>query len=132
MTAFSLSPGGKQDEIPRFRKMMEDCIRPDVLWNEIKDNKDIFSTDLNFDGGFCLKAIISKDCKFSEFEKKGVENVTECFRKIRNVLAHGRDQQTEGTIAPTKHNLHRIRPWLHLIQAATGEVVLYRDADEIG
>lgn len=56
-----------------------------------------------------------------------MDQVSDAFRKIRNALSHGKDQETTGVIRPTPKNVNLFQPWVHLISAAAGEVVLYKD-----
>ena len=49
------------------------------------------------------------------------------IREIRNALSHGWDRKQMLFIHPTRHNFERLQPWVALICAAAGEVMLYRD-----
>lgn len=124
MSAFQMS---KMDEYARFSQIIADTVDPKLLWQEIKGNVGAFSKETKFDGGFSLRPLIAATTKESTFLPKGVENFTKAIRDIRNALSHGRDHKTSTVITPTSRNLKALQPWVHLIAAAAGEVVLYKD-----
>ena len=124
MEAFQLS---KLDEYAKFSQIIQDTVDPKVLWREIKQNTAHFSKDIRFDGGYVIKSIISNTTKESSYLPKGVEIFTKAIRDIRNALSHGRDFKTASVIIPTAKNLRALQPWVHLISAAAGQVVLFKD-----
>ena len=115
----------KPDDVPRFNSLLGHAVNPAKVWHEIEKNKAAFSQSVKFDGGFTIEPIISKDEKLSQFSVGGMIKFADAVRKIRNVLSHGRDQNTSTAITPTARNLMNLVPWVNAISAAAGEVVLY-------
>ncbi|WP_321491154.1 hypothetical protein [uncultured Hyphomonas sp.] len=128
LSVFASDMSGKSDEIPRRKKLLEKCVDPRILWRDIDANKHCFTNEACFDGGYCLPPLIAEKATFDTFKIGGVDTVADHFRKLRNVLSHGRDQYSDGLISPTRRNYKLLRPWVNLIQSAVGEVVIYKDA----
>lgn len=118
----------KLDEYQRFGAVIRDNVNISVLWRELFANFDFYAKPTNFDGGFVLQGIVGPNCQQEDFEPRGHEVFTKAIRDIRNALSHGRDQKTGMVITPTVKNLNLLQPWVNLIAAAAGEVVLYKDA----
>lgn len=118
----------KLDEVGKFNALLRDAFDVETAWREISNNKNAFSQSIEFDGGYTLPAVCGANSDFDEFRPRGIEVISRSFRDIRNALSHGRDQKTSSVIAPTRANFSRLRPWVHLIAAAAGEVMLYKDA----
>jgi hypothetical protein len=123
MAAFQTS---KLDEYAKFAQIIQDTVDPKILWSEMSQNIPAFSKDIKFDGGFLLKSVISTTTKESSYLPKGLETFTKAIRDIRNALSHGRDFKSSLVITPTARNLKALQPWVHLIAAAAGQVVLYK------
>lgn len=118
----------KLSDAQRLQGLMRKAVDPGLLWRDIKANIAFFSKDTNFEGGFVVKGIVGANDTEASFRPRGPENVADTFRKIRNALSHGKDQETAGVIRPTRKNFEMFRPWVQLIATAAGEVVLYKDA----
>jgi len=118
----------KSDDYARMDAVLKETVHPSVLWKEIDHNRNTYSSTLSFDGGFSILPIISTDCKESEFTPTALTTFVKNIREIRNALSHGKDQKTSNVIQPSVHNFKILRPWVSLICAAAGEVILYRDA----
>lgn len=119
---------GKPDDVAKFNALVRDALDVETAWREITNNKVAFSQAIEFDGGYTLAAVCGPKTDLKEWEPRGIETVSRAFRDIRNALSHGRDQKTGAVIAPTAANFKRLGPWVHLIAATAGEVMLYRDA----
>lgn len=117
----------KLDDTARFRSVIRNVVDPDILWNKIEKNKNAFSCDTTFDGGFCIKAFVSKNDTIETFRSGSIDKFSERARKIRNALSHGKDMESSGVITPSKHNFELLKPWVHLMAVAAGETVLYKD-----
>jgi len=123
-----LSPVTKLADSQRLRALFRTVIDPALMFRDLKANREFFSKNTEFDGGFSVKAPIGKNDTDNSFDAKAVENLADRFREIRNALSHGKDQETAGVIRPTPENVEKFRPWVHLIATAAGEVVLYQAA----
>lgn len=109
----------------RFAKTFEDLVDSDRIWNEICNNPEAFTKDMDLEGGFFLKALVANVKSKDAFGPKGMENVARYLRDIRNGLAHGGQAQSGRIILPTSRNFKKLLPWVNLIATAAGEVVLY-------
>lgn len=123
-TVLSILDTKKPDDVPRFNSLLS-TVDASKVWHEIEKNRLSFTHPVKFDGGFTIEPIISKDEKWSTFSTAGMVKFADAVRKIRNVLSHGRDQNTSTAITPTARNLMNLAPWVSAISAAAGEVVLY-------
>ncbi|MFL9841641.1 hypothetical protein ABS767_11760 [Sphingomonas sp. ST-64] len=117
--------GARGDDVPRFNALLQHAVAPEIVWKEIENNKAAFAEDVIFDGGFKLNAILDKNESLSTFSRGGMVKFANAIRGLRNVLAHGRDQNTSTAITPTPRNLKYLSVWVNAIAAAAGEVVLY-------
>ena len=118
---------GKMEDVPRFKQLIKKAVEAHLVWVEIQANKSAFTGDTVFDGGFRLKALIHEKDTEEQFAHRGMDSLCDNIRRIRNALAHGRDQETGATITPTTRNLQLLRPWNHVMEAAAAEVLLYKD-----
>lgn len=123
----ALASTQKLHDSQRIRLIIKKCVLPGVLWPDIRDNQEFFSRPTCFDGGFSVEGVVGAKDREENWGGHRLDNVADAFRKIRNALSHGKDQETTGVIRPTQHNINLFRPWVHLINAAAGEVVLYKD-----
>jgi hypothetical protein len=114
------------DEYKRFESVIRDCVDSDLLWNEISVNLSAFASDIAFDGGFKLPALIKVGWRGEDFVTNGVGAFVRYIRDARNALSHGRDQRTASVIVPTLSNFRRLQPWVSLIAVASGQVIVYR------
>lgn len=115
----------KGNDIVRFVRMFEELVDSDKIWRQICASPETFTSDLILDGGFQLAPIIANVKSMDSFGPKGMENVARAFRQIRNGLAHGGEAQAGRLILPTSGNFRKLLPWVHLIEVAAGEVVLF-------
>lgn len=115
------------EEIQRFKAVVRQNVDPHLLWADINANREALSKDITFDGGFSIKPLIGPTEDESAFCTRPLDAFSDQLRKIRNALSHGKDQETAGVILPTPQNMDLLRPWVHLIATAAGEVVVYKD-----
>lgn len=117
--------GAQAAEVPRFNNLLAASVNPATIWKEIDGNKSLFVESVKFDGGYQLANIISKEETLATFSGGGMIKFANAIRNIRNVLVHGRDQNTATAITPTPRNMKYLSAWVNVIAAAAGEVVLY-------
>jgi len=110
----------------KLQQIMRNIVDPALAWREIGANLEFFSKDTKFEGGFTAKALVTAKDTIETYNSSRLETLADAFRKIRNALSHGKDQETAGVIKPTATNLRLLRPWVHLIETVAGEVVLYK------
>jgi len=116
----------KLDDIPRFKSIVRKAVDNKLIWREMTANKQYFSRDIKFDGGFTIKSPLHDTETEENFCSRGLDTMCDTLRDIRNALSHGRDLKTGSVLTPTPRNLDKLRPWVHLIGTAAGEVVIYR------
>ncbi|MBL1256848.1 hypothetical protein [Methylocystis sp. Sn-Cys] len=110
----------------RLSMLCKECLCMDRLWGEIENNKDVFSSDCVFDGGFTSPRLVNNGWKRSDFETNGIDTVAQALRNVRNALSHGKDQATALCITPTHHNMLRLRPWSELARTVAEDVMVYK------
>ncbi len=116
------------EAIHRTQNVVTAAVDLNLLWGAIECNQSFFSEDVEFDGGFVVKALMAKKCGFDNWQPNGVRNTLDRLRGIRNALAHGQDGSTRGTIQPTRANTLRLVPWVNVIEIIAGEVMLRHKA----
>ncbi|MER9865894.1 hypothetical protein NKJ35_01620 [Mesorhizobium sp. M0136] len=116
------------NEYQRFESVMAKAVDPQILWKFIEVNVEMFSKTETFDGGFEIGALIAGTQSKDDFMNNGVRNICNSARKIRNALAHGREDKNATVILPTRSNYEKLRPWSNLIVRAAGEIILYEHA----
>ena len=114
------------DEYKRFEAVIKDLVSVGLLWDEISVNLGAFSSEILFEGGFTLPALIKVGWKTQDFAANGILAFVRNIRDTRNALSHGRDQRTQSVIVPTGTNFRRLQPWVSLIAVAAGQVIAYR------
>ena len=116
----------KGDDVQRVSMLLRDAVNPDLLWREISLNRQVFSEEIRFDGGFELKPLLSADMTQATFATTGLDTFANAARQIRNHLSHGRDRTTQTSITPTVANFRRLEPWVSVISVAAGEVINFK------
>lgn len=114
-------------DIKKMQNMMEDLLDMKLIWEEILKNKNLFYGETEFDGGFKIKPLISKNCEYENWASNSVRTTMDRLREIRNALSHGQDGATRGTIQSTVNNSSKLRAWLSIIEIIAGEVMLMRN-----
>lgn len=125
-TVMAAVGSSKLSDAQRLQAVVRNCVDPELIWRELSANKDFFSKETKFDGGFSIGPVISAKDVADSYTTAKLDGLADTFRKIRNALSHGKDQETAGVIRPTSTNFRLFQTWLHLIATAAGEVVLYR------
>jgi len=116
----------KMDEYARYETMLKEVVEPKLLWAELNRNMNAFTTEIQFDGGFKVGALLTATRAEADFGIQDVGNFAQRIRDIRNALSHGRDQKTGTTITPTTQNSERLQPWIGPIRLAASQVILYK------
>lgn len=88
-------------------------------------NPQFFTQNTTFEGGLVLNKIANTATDKSDVPAAFIENLSNRITDIRNALAHGKDQKTGKSILPTVQNFKLLQPWVHLISAAAGQVIIY-------
>lgn len=115
--------GHKTNE--RILGVLREAVDPRIIWGEVCVNPDFFTQKTEFDGGLILAKIANTATDKTDVPATFIETFASRITDIRNSLAHGKDQKTGKSIMPTVHNFKLLQPWVHLISAAAGQVVIY-------
>ena len=65
------------DEYKRFEAVIKDLVSVGLLWDEISVNLGAFSSDILFEGGFTLPALIKVGWKTQDFAANGILALSE-------------------------------------------------------
>ena len=114
----------RQSDEDKIRKMIDTIVETKSVWYEISSNKEIFSSDFIFDGGFVLKPLISKNTTEEDFLKTGLGQTYNSIKDIRNALVHARESRTSLVIFPNKSNDLKLRPWLPIIRRIAEQITI--------
>jgi hypothetical protein len=126
-TLVSLIREDGRNEVNRFKAVVTELVRKEVIWPEICANPQAFTRDVVFDGGFELRKLVDDVDSIARLGPTVMQSMAGTFRDIRNALAHGGEVQAGKVILPTAKNSKLLQPWAHLIVAVAGEVVLHEN-----
>jgi len=115
----------KPDTFQRFQSVVTDLSDKNAVWQEICENPEAFTKELEFDGGFKLSKLLEDVSDISKLSPAVMTTIASNFIYIRNALAHGGEAQAGKLILPTARNLRMLAPWVHLITTVAGQVVLF-------
>ena len=120
--------GEKPPEHERLQQVLKDCVDPKLIWQELAKDLDFFCKTFKFDGGFISEPLFPKGKPTEDQFSANWEAVFEPkIRRIRNALAHGKEQKTLATISPTTRNFGLLEKWVPVMAVAAREVMLYRE-----
>jgi len=111
------------DEV-KMQKVIEEFCDPDGLWGDVENDKDFFSKDVLFDGGFNLSALISGDGSKENWRATWMPKLFTHLTKVRNCLVHAREKRQSQVILPTKTNSDKIKRYLPLIRRLAEQIAL--------
>jgi len=112
-------------ETDRIKAFVEEAVAPEKVWKVLEMNKDFFSRELCFDGGYSVKPLLSGSINLESWKSNGPRSLVDKLRAIRNCLAHGQDEGTKGVIHATQANRNLLSPWINLIETISAEAMLY-------
>lgn len=117
----------EKGDVVRFRSVVQELTRKEVVWPEICKNPDAFTKVVMFDGGFELAKLVDAVDTIDRLSPNCLQAMAGIFRNIRHALAHGGEEQAGKVILPTARNAKLLQPWVHLIVAVAGEVILHEN-----
>ena len=91
---------------------------------ELMANKDFFTKDVCFDGGFVIKKLFKDEKQIQTGLPNTIQDIKSNLEKIRNVLVHIRESHENKVILPTMRNEDLIRPYLYLLRRIAEEVAM--------
>lgn len=117
----------QNDDSIKLEKLISDFCNWEDIKLEIECNKEYFATDLVFDGGLKIQAIINDKETFENEPKGLIKNIKTNIEKIRNVLVHLRESRENKVILPTPKNNDLLIPYLHLIQRIAEKIAIQHE-----
>lgn len=114
-------------EHEKVRGVVEARCCVDAVWSEIEHNREYFKADQAFDGGFTMDRLINDTTTRDTFDKNWCQEMAQRLCRIRNCLAHAREQREKHCITPTPANDRKLRPWLSVIRRMAEQVLIYDD-----
>lgn len=117
-----------QNDDVRIRRVVEEYCDPRSLWYEIAQDRDFFSTDTTFDGGFVLPKLIARDTSEDTWCTMWMPKLVDQITRIRNCLVHAREKRECRVILPTNGNDQKLERYLPLIRRVAEQIVLRGDS----
>lgn len=111
----------------RLDKLIVDHCELNDIIDELRDNIDYFSHDIQFDGGFVTKALFNKPEDINNPSKDLFTSIRKGIDSIRNVLVHARESRENVIISPTLRNAALLKPYLYLVRRIAEVVVIKFD-----
>jgi hypothetical protein len=111
----------------KLNAVINQVVDPADLWKDIEVEREFFSADVEFEGGFTVPALLKKDWKLEDFKSAWHPKFADSLRKIRNALVHAREARQAKGIAPTGANLAKLRPWTRAVANAATQAIIYRE-----
>jgi hypothetical protein len=119
---------GRLEDEAKFNAVIKQVVDPSGLWPDIEAERDFFSSDVAFEGGFTVSALLRKEWTLDDFRAAWHPKFADSIRKIRNALVHAREARQAKGIAPTPANLENLRPWTRAIANAAVQMMLYKES----
>lgn len=113
------------DDETKLVTVVRQIVDPAVLWSEIEANRDFFSRDLEFEGGFILTALVRPGWSLEDFKAAWIPKFPDSLRWLRNGLVHAREARVAKTIMHTRGNYLQLRPWASLASLAASQVMVF-------
>lgn len=104
------------DDRQKLEKLVDSYVNYSDIENEIISNHKYFSSDLEFEGGFKIPALIKGEQEAKDPHKDILKSIVDRVDKIRNVLVHIRESRENKVILPTRKNNHLLIPYLFLVR----------------
>jgi hypothetical protein len=114
-----------QQEGERISAVVKTVVKPELIWREVCINPGYFTAPVSFEGGLQIEKLANNATDINDVPAQLLNNLARSMTKIRNALAHGKDKITGDSILPTRNNMAKLGPWVHLISAVAAEVLIY-------
>jgi len=116
-----------QLEEAKIDRIVQIACDPNVIWEEVRQNRPYFLNGQEFDGGFAIDPFISEDITSDGFAAMWHPKTMKTLRNIRNALVHGRERRVSLIISPTRENDLKLMPWISIIRRIAEQVIIYSD-----
>jgi len=118
------STQANQGDDAKMRKVIEELVNPNLVWLEIQHDRDFFTSIQEFDGGFEMSALISKDMSADGWKNTWMPNLYDRLTKIRNSLVHARERRENKVILPSRRNNQKIARYEPIIARVAQQIAL--------
>lgn len=121
---FSIFSEANHNDDVKMKKVIEEYCDPSVVWKEIENDKEFFSKDHGFQGGFELKPMIATDTTATTWKTMWMPKLYDQLTKIRNSLVHARERRENKVILPTKANNKLLSHYVPVIARVAEQIAL--------
>ncbi|NQT80099.1 MAG: hypothetical protein HQ555_06895 [Candidatus Aminicenantes bacterium] len=115
----------KETEDVRLSKLIKSGCSIGEIWKEIQLYMLYFSNRQEFEGGFYIEPLITKDMTQGDFSREWFPKIPDTLRKIRNALVHSRETRLGLAIIPSQENNLKLKPWIPIIRCIAEQILIY-------
>lgn len=115
----------RTDDESKISLVINQFVDPAQIWPTVEANKDFFSRENIFEGGFTLQPLIKNEWSLDDFKTAWYPKLPDSLKKLRNCLVHSREQRSSCSVIPSKRNFSILRPWAYLMEAISGQIIVY-------
>ena len=121
---FSLLIDVNHNDDVKMRRMIEETVNPEIIWTEIENDIEFFSSPVTFEGGFVLAPLVSGDTTATAWKTMWMPKLFDQLTKIRNCLVHARERRENKVILPTDSNNNLIGRYIPIIERVARQISL--------
>jgi len=115
----------RTDDESKISLVINQFVDPAQIWPTVEANREFFSQESIFEGGFTLQPLIKKEWSLDDFKTAWYPKLPDSLKKLRNCLVHSREQRSSCSVTPSKKNFRIVRPWAYVMEAISGQIVVY-------
>lgn len=105
-----------------MEKTITENVSIEDIKNEVSENKEFFSQDLEFEGGLKINKILKDINSVDSLKDDDLILIKKNIEKIRNVLVHLRESRENKVILPTAANNNKLLPYLYVLRRIAEKV----------
>lgn len=111
----------------KMKKVIEEYCDPKIIWRDVINDKEFFTSSIAFDGGFELASLIAEDTSEQTWCTMWMPKLYDHLTKIRNCLVHARERRQSNVILPSRSNTRKIEAYVHVIARVAEQIALNRE-----
>lgn len=112
----------QKDDSIKLEKTITENVTIEDIRNEISENKEFFSQDLEFEGGLKINKILKDAKSVDSLKDDDLILIKKNIEKIRNVLVHLRESRENKVILPSQANNNKLLPYLYVLRRIAEKV----------
>lgn len=112
----------QKDDSIKLEKTITENVSIEDIKNEVSENKEFFSQDLEFEGGLKINKILKDINSVDSLKDDDLILIKKNIEKIRNVLVHLRESRENKVILPTAANNNKLLPYLYVLRRIAEKV----------